>query len=247
MSRIWLLASVTGILLTAAGTGRAQDARAVLVRAVQAHGGEAALTRFGARHVKIRGILTGNQNLPFTHELFYQGPQRVRDVLTVEAEGRKTTIVYGLNGDEGWMQVNGQPKAVPAEMLTELKESAHLVRMSGLGGVLAADTQATLLPAVQVGGRPALGVRIAVKGHREIGLYFDREMGLLVKAEHDALDAASRKMVKEERFYGAWKEVNGLKIPTRVEVLRDGKKFMQAESTEVEVLERLEDGIFTRP
>jgi hypothetical protein len=248
MARTLVLFLAAPALLNTTGVARAQDEpRAILVRAVQAQGGEATLARFPARHIRVRGTLSGDRSVPFTHELYHQVPGRLRDVLTIEVDGKKTTVVYSLSGEDGWMQADGKQRALPAPLLAELKESAHLAGLSGLHGVLAAETQAAKLPAAQIAERPALGVRLSVKGHRDVDLYFDKETALLVKAEHAVLDSPTGKMVKEERFYSKWKEVKGLKLPTHVAILRDAKKFLEAEATDVEVLERIDDKLFTTP
>ena len=219
----------------------------MLARAVKAHGGAETIARYQARHIKVRGTLTGKNNLPFVHELYYQAPGQMRDVLTIEAEGKRSTIAYGFDGEAGWIVVDGKPNALPEAMKAELKEAAHLARVTGLSGVLAPGIEAAALPAIDVAGRPALGVRVASKGHRDIALYFDKESGLLVKAEHQIMDAGTRKLVKEERYYGGWKDVKGLRTPAQVAILRDGKKFMQAEAVELEVLEKLDVGLFRQP
>jgi hypothetical protein len=228
-------------------TGAPEDARVVLTRALIAHGGAETIAKYQARHIKVRGTLTSNRNLPFVHELFYQAPGQIRDVLTVEADGKRSTITCGFDGDNGWALLEGKATALPESMKAELKEAAHLARLSGLHGVLAPGTETAALPAIEVGGRSAVGVRVATKGYRDVSLYFDKESGLLVKAEHPVLDAATQKLVKEERFYGGWKVIHGLRTPTQVVIIRDGKKFMQAEAVEVEVLEKLDAGLFRRP
>lgn len=248
MSRLSLTVFSLITMLAGGGNVHAQeDARAVLTRAIKAHGGAEVIARYQARHIKVRGTLTANRDLPFTHELYYQAPGQMRDVLTVEAEGKRSTIVYGFDGESGWIVIDGKPNALPEAMKLELKETAHLVRLSGLSSVLAPGTEATLLPPIELAGRPALGVRLSTRGYRDIALYFDKQSGLLVKAEHQALDSATQKLIKEERFYSGWKDVNGLRTPTHVEIFREGKKFMQADAMQLEVLEKLDVGLFRRP
>lgn len=239
--------SIALCLLLVSAVRAQEDAKTVLGRAIKAHGGADTIAKYQARHIKVRGTLVGKGNLPFTHELYYQAPGRMRDLLVVEADGKRSTVVYGFDGDSGWIVIDGDPKPLPDAMKTELKEAANVVRLSGLSGVFTPGTEAAALPALEVSGRPALGVRLSTKGFRDVALYFDKESGLLVKAEHPVLDSATKKMIREERFYSGWKDVRGLKVPTHVEIVRDGKKFMVADATEMEVLERLEDTLFSRP
>jgi hypothetical protein len=246
MSRLSLFVLIPMALF--AGRAQAQeDARAILVRAIKAHGGAEAIAKYQARHIKIRGTLTANRDLPFIHELYYQAPGMMRDVLAVETDGKRSTIAYGFDGENGWIVIDGKPTSLPETMKSELKETAHLVRLSGLATVLAPGTDAALLAPIELAGRPTLGVRLSTRGYRDIALFFDKQTGLLVKAEHQALDSATQKLVKEERFYSDWKDVNGLRTPTHVEIFREGKKFMQADAVQVEMLEKLDAALFRQP
>jgi hypothetical protein len=223
-----------------------EDVSGLLDRALKAHGGEAALARFKARHFKVQGKLIA-QNLPFTQELLFQSPGQAREVLSVEAEGKKSVIVYTLSNGQGWIQVDGKTQAMPEAMLTELQEATHFARIAGLSGLKDAGKQASALPPTEIGGRTALGVKLAVRGFRDVNLYFDKQTAFLLKAEHQVMDTAARQLILEERYYSAWKDVNGLKLPSHVEVLRDGKRFMAADAVEMQALERLDDTLFAKP
>src|SRR5207253_1605637 len=82
---------------------------------------------------------------------------------------------------------------------------------------------------VKVNDRPAVGVRIASKGHRDLNLYFDKETGLMAKIERQALDTQTMQMVTEERIIQEYQVVDGMKVAKKVLVNRDGKKFTEAE------------------
>jgi hypothetical protein len=171
----------------------------------------------------------------------------VKDVVTVDANGKKNVIIYALNKEQGWVQVDGKTQPIPDTMRSELREATHFARLSGLSGVKDPGQQATALPPTQIGGRTALGVKISARGFRDVSLYFDKETAILVKAEHQVMDNAANQLVLEERFYSGWKDTNGLKLPSHVEVLRDGKRYMAADAVEMQVLEKLEDGLFAKP
>ena len=68
MSRLSLLVLVAVPVFAALADAQA-DARAILTRAIKAHGGAEAIAKSQARHIKIRGTLTANRDLPFIHEL----------------------------------------------------------------------------------------------------------------------------------------------------------------------------------
>jgi hypothetical protein len=105
----------------------------------------------------------------------------------------------------------------------------------------------TRLGEVKVKGRPAVGVTASRKGAKDINLYFDKETGLLAKVEMRRRDLMSGEEVTEERIITEYQEAEGRKVAKKVEVLRDGKAFLEAEVTEVKVLEKVDDSEFAKP
>ena len=68
---------------------------------------------------------------------------------------------------------------------------------------------------ITVNDRPAAGVRITGRGRKEMRLYFDKEHGLLVRAEN-RIDDGKGKEVRQHFFFGDFKEIGGYKRPTKV-------------------------------
>ena len=99
---------------------------------------------------------------------------------------------------------------------------------------------------MKVGGRPAVGVRVESRGHKDVNLYFDKKTGLLAKVERRALDDAGKE-VTEESFCSGYKDVGGVKLPMKVVVQHDGKKFLEMEFSEYRFLDKLDDSEFARP
>ena len=95
--------------------------------------------------------------------------------------------------------------------------------------------------------RPAVGIRVAAPGHKDVSLYFDKQTGLLVKITRQALDAQTGQEVSEERIIQEYQDVNGLKTAKKVLINRDGKKFLEAEVTDVQFLEKVDDSTFAKP
>ena len=246
MSRFLLLASTVCLLLGSAELVRAQDnSLAVIDKAIKAHGGEEQLAKLKARQVKIKGV--AGDSIPFTQIVFYQAPAQIKEITYVDVLGRKSTIISVWNGTEGWIIVDGEAQELSDKKLIELKEAAHLARVSRLAGLKNKDYQLAALAEIQVGDRPAAGVKISAKGYRDLNLYFDKETGLLVKSERKTLDIVSDDLVNEETYYSGWKEIDGLKTPMSVLVQRDGKKLLESEAFEVKFLDRLDESIFAKP
>jgi hypothetical protein len=99
----------------------------------------------------------------------------------------------------------------------------------------------------KVGDRPAVGVGVAHEGHKDIFLYFDKETGMLVKSERQAKDPMGGEEYKQETRYSNFKEVDGVKRPFKLSILRNGEKYIEAEVTEYETLNKLDDSTFAKP
>src|SRR5208283_1520185 len=109
MRHILLPALAAGLLLGIAERGLAQDdARILVEKAIKAHGGEKNLTRFKAERAKARGVFyKGDTETPFTAESIVQLPSHFRNTTHFKDQGREVTLVQLLNGDRGWVMVNG--------------------------------------------------------------------------------------------------------------------------------------------
>src|SRR5207248_11447730 len=82
----------------------------------------------------------------------------------------------------------------------------------------------TTIGEVEVEKRPALGVKVSSKGHRDVDLYFDKESGLLVKTETRLKDEGGQE-VMAETFLRDYKDVEGTKHAMKFAVHRDGKLY----------------------
>ena len=59
-------------------------------------------------------------------------------------------------------------------------------------------------------------------------------------------DGAGKEVVQEE-FYSDFEDVKGYKRPMKVAAYRGGKKIMEAEMTDVQYLDKVDDAEFTKP
>jgi len=226
----------------------AADARALVEKAVKAHGGQDKLEKFTAHTVKFKGTFHGmGQEIPITGEVTTQGADRLRMDLDIEAGGMKFKFVNVVAGDKGWTRMGDETKELDKDQLAEAKEQAY----AGWVGTLAPlkDKAFTLstIGETTIEKRAALGVKVARKGHRDVDLYFDKETGLLAKTETRVKDDGSGQEVTEESFPGEYKDVQGTKQAAKFTVKREGKLFVVGEATEQTLAEKLDDSVFAKP
>lgn len=248
MRRLLIVCALLMSLLGSPNRSWAQDdARAIIDKAINALGGEARLARYKARQNKTRGLLHSLGGVPFTQEVFYQSPNQIKEVLRAGAEGKEVTITTALNGDKGWMQADGPAQPLNERVLAELKETAHLRLVCRCTVLKDRAYQLSLLGDFPIDNRPTVGIRVSTRGYRELQLYFDKELGLLVKTERLGLNPQTGKPFREEAYYKDWKAIEGIVTPTRVVVYHDGQRFMEAEAYDIRYLEKLDDRMFAKP
>lgn len=96
--------------------------------------------------------------------------------------------------------------------------------------------------------RPAVGVNVSRKGRREVKLVFDKESGLLVKSENAVkAEELGGREVNQETIYQDHKQVEGVKVPMKTIIKRDGKLFIEAETQDVNFADKLDEGLFAKP
>jgi hypothetical protein len=253
MRRLTCLAAA--LVLIAAGVARADeqaDLRQLLNKAVKAMGGADDLARYRAATIKAKGTWYGldANGVPYTGEMFVTHPDKMRLRFESEVSGINFTYVRVINGDKVWVQAGGPTtQATDKDVIAEAQEANYVADVVTLLPLLA-DKEFTLtaLPETKVNGRPALGMRVAHKGHRDVTLYFDKETAFLLKCQCVVKDMLSDgKEVTQETFYDDYKEVNGLKHAWKIVVRRNNKKFLDSQITGLEVKEKLDDSLFARP
>jgi hypothetical protein len=254
MRRTLLPLLSAGLLLAlAAGACAADDdPKAIIAKAIKAHGGEEALTKYKATQSKIKGkiMLPMLGEAAFTQEGAAMLPDKAKETMTLDINGMKVEVVTVVNGDDLTVQVGGNAQPIPADAKKTLKASRHATKVARLVTLVkdAKDYELSPLGEVKVEGKPAVGVLVKSKDNPDVSLFFDKDTGLMVKEEHRTLDPNSGKEMTEERIvlkYGD-KSKEGLAVPKEVLIKRDGETFMKAEVLEWKALEKLDDSEFKK-
>ncbi|MGH7226271.1 MAG: hypothetical protein ACRELF_23895, partial [Gemmataceae bacterium] len=241
----WTVALAT----CAAGYAEAQEeARALIERAVKAHGGTEALSRIHADKVKFKGTLvTQGHTTPIVVEATTQLPSKYKCVIEMNHNGDRHTIVHVVNGDQIYITLDGSAPKVEKAQLSEIRNGLELERAKRLLPLLNDKSyQLAVVDGITVNDRPAAGVRISGRGRKEMRLYFDKEYGLLVRAEN-RLDDGKGKEIRQHFFFGDFKDIGGYKRATKVRAYRDGRQIMEAELLDAKLLDKVDETEFAKP
>lgn len=242
-TRLFAILVVSGL---APAVPAQEPPRAVIERAIVAHGGHARLALARCERVRLKGTMhVGSASLPFTNELAVALPGRYKSVVTIDDGTRTRQVVHVLDGEKAAALVDGQPQTVTGVHLAQLRQTLQLEHAMRLMPLLTdAEFRLSGLGQVRYNNQVFAGVQVAGRGQRELKLWFDQASGLLVKSEHK-LDGPGGKDVLQEAFYADYRDAGGYRRPGKVVVLRDGKKVMEAELIDARRCERFEPDEFS--
>ncbi len=241
------LLSVALLLVPAAGLRAADDdVRAIISKAIKAHGGEEKLTKYQASQIKGKGKAdTPVGEIEFRNEVSTMMPDKVKDVSEFEVMGNKVRVVSLIVGNKVTVEANGQAVPLPDKAKDAIKETGYQMRVGKMVPLLKdKDFELSSLGEIKVNGKPAVGVQVKSKGHKDVNLYFDKESGLLTKVEKQSVDAMSGNEFTEERIISEYQRVDGVAVPKKLTVNKDGKKSLELEIEEAKLLEKLDDSEF---
>jgi hypothetical protein len=253
MKRLVLATGALGALLVLADFGRSgedKDLRGIIDKAIAAHGGEANLAKFPAQTLKGTGKYYGmDEPIDYNLEIAVHD-KKFRFGMDMKIMNFDVKVTVVCNGAKGWEKVNDDVKEIAADELAEHKEHIHSEAVVSLLPLKKDKAyELSLIGDVTVGDQPAVGVRVAKKGHRDVSLFFDKARGHLVKSEYlikDIKGGGDKEMIQTNLYYD-YKEFQGTRHPTRLVTERDGKKFTDTQLTEMQLLEELDNSTFDRP
>jgi len=231
-------------------TARAEnETRALLEKAIKAHGGAEKLDRQKTTYVKTKGTaeVPGAGKISFTQEGYTQLPNQLKQTIEAEVAGQNVTVVSVINGAKVWAKAGGQTLDVSDMVGDKLKDTFHQQQVQTLTPLRDKSYELSPLGELKVNDKPAIGVRVAKKGFRDINLYFDKESGLLVKVEGRSADLLSQKEATQETIFKEYMDVDGLQVPKKTIIYQDGKEFGEVETLEYKVLDKLDDNEFAKP
>jgi len=245
------------LVLALAAFGRADDAadaKAVVEKAIKARGGADNLAKYKADVLKIKGAVhVSGLDIDFTGEISFQQPDKSRTVIegTVMGTNFKSTRV--VNGDKGWIDdllgAARQQRDMSKEELAEERESQNANSIIRLAVLTDKAYTLSTVGESKVGDKEAVGILVKRKGYRDVSLFFDKKTHLLLKSETRVKDpqGGGGTEFTQEAFYDDYKKVGDLQVAHKLTIKRDGKAFLESETTEFKPEEKLDDGLFAKP
>lgn len=242
------LLAVLGLMV--GGTrGFAQDAMAVIDKAIKAHGGEEALGKIKAYswEAKAKMFFGGNESAAKLKQTV-RGLDHFKQEFEGDFGGNAVSGVSVLAKDKAWINFNGMGGPM------DETQTANAIRGAYINGIAVTilplkgkEFKTTLAGEEKVGDKPAIGVKATGPDGKDVTLYFDKESGLLVKLVAEGMAGFGGDEFKQEVLLSDYKEAGGIKKAMKSKVLRNGEAFIDQEMTEFKVLDKVDDSTFAEP
>ena len=236
------------IALTFTPSARAADeqqqARALIARAIKAHGGaeRAQPVRRPDPAEESTGLSQAGQSTPpCWASISAHYPKRVM----IDVENQYIAVI---DGDHGWMTVKGQTRDLRQDLLDDRRDEQYVDWVKTLLPLRDKKFKLALCGDALVETKPATGLSVTWKDHRGFNLYFDNESDLLVKSQQFVKSQEHQgQEVTQEITILDYEDVEGIKLPHKTVTTRNGKVFLEVTRTDMKRLEKLDDSLFVKP
>ena len=238
---------VVAFLVTSRAVDAADDATAIIDKAIIALGGEAKLAKATALKWKAEGklIIEDNEN-NFSIRYITQGIDHAKVNFEGEINGNEIKGGTVLDGNKGW-RTFGETNALDVDAVDNEKRNVYLqivpitlVPVKGNGFKIEASGES------KVNDKPASVVKVTGPDGRTCKISFDKESGLPVQMEATVVGFGGDDYEQVTQFKD-YKDFDGIKKATKVEAKRDGKPFLNVTIKEFAVVDQLPADTFSEP
>jgi len=223
-------------------------AKATIEKGIKSLGGEAKLSKGKAIAWKTKGKLNfGGNESSFTSKSTMVGLDRFRGEFEGEFGGNMVKGVTVLDHDKGWRKFGDMSMDLDEGGLANEKRTIYLqVVAITLLPLKGKDFQVEAAGEEKVGDAEAVGVKVTPPDGKEFKLYFDKTTGLPLKLVAKVVGFMGDEFT-QETTYDDYKDFAGIKKATKIVSKRDGEQFLEAEISDFELLEKVDDEWFVEP
>jgi hypothetical protein len=237
--------------LACSGVLRAEEkdeAKAVVDKALKEMGGEAKVAKLKAGTWKAKMTASdGGKDVSITTDGTWQGWDQYHINAEATFDGRTEAGAMIINGDKGWIKRKEAVDDAKEEELLLFKNALSAMRAPQLlADFKGKDFKLSYLGERKVNDKEAVGVSVAHKDWKDISVYvyFDKKNGLPVNCELRLGNGVINLIF--EFFYSDYKEMDGIKHPTKLLIKHDGKEATM-EFSEIKAKDKVDDSEFAKP
>jgi hypothetical protein len=235
------LAGTLIIAMTCQGHSvRADDANAIIERAVKALGGREKLEKLQASEVKTKGTINfGGTESPVKGQSTVQGLDHYRLQYEIELGGSSLKGMTVINGNKGWRKFGEEVMELDERSLQGEKRSVYL--QLAVSNPTHLTRKGFKVTKAEEGVLTATG-----PDGKDFTIVFDPKTGLPTRLVATVIGFTGEE-VKQETTYSNYKDFGGIKKPTKSESKRDGELFLKQELVDFKVLEKVDATSFDKP
>lgn len=224
------------------------DAKTIISKAVKAHGGEKAFTRWNCGYLKYKtkgGVVPAQFGEVIVEDTF-QLPGHFKRVTHMNAGGKELLLVFVVNNGKGWTKRGDAPAEPMDNNITEM--TAHpFAGFCNLSPLTEAEVRLTKMGAEKVNGKDAINIRAQSDKLGEVDFCFGSQSGLLLKSRKTLPGADTAKPRVMEAFLDGYKDAQGTLVPLRIKGVQDGKAILDVILIDARFAEKFEESTFARP
>ncbi|HIF01005.1 MAG TPA: hypothetical protein EYG03_09690 [Planctomycetes bacterium] len=224
----------------------AAKAQKLIDRAIKEIGGNEALEKSRNTIMEDNGTYYGmGDGLPYKGRYVYRygnsGSYRMEVV---------GIFVQVLDGDKGWTSMMGDTKDIEGEALKVVKQSWFIGYVVTLLPLQKPDQAFSLNMAKPetIEGEECDGITVDHEQMPTLTIHFGRKTGLIKKTKYVAKVAElGYQEAVEEAIFQQYTEFDGVMSVTKFTSLRDGKKFIEANFSDLKFPDTIDESEFKKP
>lgn len=234
------------IATTVSSTGQEIKPADAVQKAIEAHGGAAALNKAKMARMTAKGTMTlGGEKIEYSTASVHALPDKYRLETTGERAKLKFVTTQILNGKKTKIRATlaGNDQPLPEKAKDDTIQAALVQEASLLTPLLEGKKYALKVDKdADVNGSPATVLVVTGNGLKELKLFLDKKSNLLVKMQRKGLAPGPAGVVEvnEETFLSDFKKFDSTLLPGKVAVTHDGKEFLTMAVTDWKFLEKVE-------
>jgi outer membrane lipoprotein-sorting protein len=247
-TRLLAFLAVAGLVSTAPTLRAADDAMALIDKAIKAHGGAEKLGKIKAQQWSAKGkVNVMGASIEYTANYSFQEPDKLRFDFESNFNGMKLEVAAGTDGKKYWEKSGDKTREMEKKKADAFRHNLYTMHLTQLLPLKEKGFTLSLTGAEKVDGKPALGLLVSSKGRPDVTLFFDKETGLLVKSLTEMWDEFTDKTVPQETIISDYKDKDGVKVFGKLVIKRDGKTFIEEEFSDQKFLDKLDAKLFEMP
>ncbi len=234
------------LLLLLVGEASAEEPRAILDRAIQAHGGAARLELTKKGHLKATiEEHRFNNAIKLQIEEWFDLPNRYSRTIDRTSDDPPTHLQEIYTGKERWIREGTQPPRLDRQPPPGLQEWYAILAL--LLSLRDKDVQLKSIPNETTDDRVLVGFHITFSKVMGGDFFFDKSSGLLSRTRQLVKNFVIPQEVKMEKFYEDYREIQGIHYPMRFRSVAGQEYSNIVTLSSIEFGNRFDEGVFTMP